>query len=296
MYFHAVKRKVKSKRDYPRSLDTFSLSDLSPTTENVPMSDEFKVECVRAKAELRRQKRCIDPLPEPSDRTSLQQQASAPTYRAYLAHSSNEEFPSSTNFSAVSVHRSQIGSYTHDSDECVREIGTSAGHLYASNTLSYASDDTVCLPTTSLNRTSITLATKVHSDGQAKVSECSFSPAANFQLCDSSPVGVTEAHPTAFTVTADRGIREKPIMSISESESDLRDSPASDDVKSRVAAMRSIYEGQASLEMPTRIQWNLKSSQSLMGLSLKNETPVRPRHSIDISTYDRGVNFIQEEK
>lgn len=38
------------------SLEDFNLADLSPTTGNVPVSDEYKVEWVKAKAELRRQK------------------------------------------------------------------------------------------------------------------------------------------------------------------------------------------------------------------------------------------------
>lgn len=302
LYFHAVKRKVKSKRGYSRSVDTFSLSDLSPTTENVPMSDEFKVECVRAKAELRRQKRCIDTVPENSGGTSSQQQAAPSAYRAYLAHTSNEEFNSSMYSSAASVHKSQISTYTHDSDEHVHESNTSSGHSYDSTALSYTSVDTACLPASSFSRTSVT--TKVHSDSQARVSHSNFSQTANVNLCDLSSVVVTEAHPTTFVVTSDRGIREMPIMSISESESDLRDSPASDDVKSRVAAMRSLYEakqqGRAIAEMPSTIQRDLESSKGVMGMSLKSEAPVRPRPrgftSMDLSTHDSGFGFTQEKK
>ncbi|KAG7174431.1 Transport and Golgi organization 1-like 1 [Homarus americanus] len=46
---------VKS-RKVPPMPEHVSLSDLSPTTGNVPMSDEYKVEWVRAKAELKRRK------------------------------------------------------------------------------------------------------------------------------------------------------------------------------------------------------------------------------------------------
>lgn len=266
------------------------------------MSDEFKVECVRAKAELRRQKRCMDTVPETSSGTSSQQEAPAPTYRAYLAHTSNEEFNSSVYSSAASVHKSQIGTYAHDSDEHIHESSTSSGHSYASAALLYTSVDTACLPVSSLNRTSIT--TQVHSDSQAGVSHSNFSQTTNVNLCDSSSVVGTEAHPTTFVVTSDRGIREMPIMSISESESDLRDSPASDDVKSRVAAMRSLYEakqqGRAIAERPSRIQRDLSSSKGVMGMSLKSEAPVRPRPrgftSMDFSTLDSGFGFTQEKK
>lgn len=47
---------VKPRRVHRKPPERFSLADLSPTTGNVPVSDEYKVEWVKAKAELKRRK------------------------------------------------------------------------------------------------------------------------------------------------------------------------------------------------------------------------------------------------
>lgn len=189
------------------------MADLSPTTSNVPVSDEYKVEWVKAKAEMRRRDSasyhttdsCYN-LPS----STLPGGGVNSSYPAKENKATNQSSvrPSSLTISSQAAVDTSEHLDTHPSDE--RLLNTkSEVHIPLSQPLSYANNSRgdTCL-------------------GMKELHKADFS----MELSNSD-------------FTCSREYAHRNII-----EEEFRETPTSDDVKSSVAAMKLLYERKSSIE------------------------------------------------
>ena len=268
------------------SLEHFNLADLSPTTGDVPVSDEYKVEWVKAKAEFKRKKSAA----LTADVCDKSQKSSGPTVAFALQSSDSSHSSDSGQSLNESGHsyESSLSQETRSSNKpeqlepcgmsskldvlqgvpfttssgsisglslsrpaslkiSSRLDSLSSGHINTNDALSTSS------VTTSLN----SLTTQLSSvDTEPKLStsvqvEGHSQSAHDISLHSSSLVDIGAVYGPHFDVT-------------------IQETPASDDVKSTVAAMKSIFERDAKLRSVSD-QFSFGSNENLtFGTTLKS--------------------------
>lgn len=298
------------------SIEHFNLADLSPTTGDVPVSDEYKVEWVKAKAEFKRktsaaftgdvcdksQKSC-DPIvafalqSSDSSHSSDSGQSlneSAHSYEPSLsqeARSSNKPEQSEPSGISSKLDLLQCVPFTTSAGSfsgqplsrpaslniSSRLDSLSSGHMATSDALSSSS------VTTSLSSLTAQLSgvdcepkpsTSVQVEGHSQ-------SAHDIGLHSSSLVNIGTVYGTHFDVT-------------------MQETPASDDVKSTVAAMRSIFERNAKLRSVSD-KFSFGSNENLtFGTTLKSShssgslTKIEKEEFGAFSTSD--MNLVEKKK
>ena len=267
------------------SMEHFNLADLSPTTGDVPVSDEYKVEWVKAKAELRRKKSAVL-IANVCDQS---EHISDPTVASHLQSSDSSHSSDSAQCQNESLHsfESSLSQETRSSSKPEQAEPTgispkedvlqsvpftlsagnysgplsrpyslkisprldpiSAGHMNTSDALSPSSVTT--------NYSSLTSQLSgVDSEPKLSASvkvEGSSRPAYDLRLHSSSLVDIGTVYDTHFDVA-------------------IQETTASDDVKSTVAAMRSIFERDAQLRSVSD-KFSFGSNENVtFGTTMKN--------------------------
>lgn len=276
------------------SMEQYDFADLSPTTGNVPVSDEYKVEWVKAKAELRRKKSAAL-----TSGVCEKEDVAAPTVASIL-----QSFDSSHSSDSA---QGCSASPAHSGDSPVpQEIKTGS-----SKTEQLESPDTG--PKVEL-LSSISVAS-----GSGNFTRTSFSRPSSLKIStrqESLPAGLvttsdnlpTSSAPSKFTslTTQHSSVETEPQLSTlaegpTRSSYDLglhsaklvdlgtvvydnsfdvalQETAASDDVKSSVAAMKSIFERDAQLRsMSQTLPYGSRSREKLVsfGTTVKSSLSSR---------------------
>lgn len=308
--FHAFQRRTKKRaavvetkpgKICQKSPEHFSLADLSPTTGNVPLPDEYKVEWAKAKAELKRRKSSASST-DKSERTSGASVTTASHLQSTDSsmHSSDSlpcpsESSTQSNESPLHPQLSQTAK--------IHESGNVPPNIVVS---SHQSVNPSCVFSGSPPRpTSLNIIPRkssvpaCYAESQHSVQPQPATRVTKIPLPNNQPNRALNAsHISSFTVSGDtsrtagqevhRGDRNRvgPCLNLrGQMDDSICETAASDDVKSSAAALKSFFEARqfsgsgdkfsctAKLEKFTA--WDSQVARSLTHGSVKSEGTIQ---------------------
>ncbi|KAG0722248.1 Transport and Golgi organization protein 1 [Chionoecetes opilio] len=297
------------------SMEHFNLAGLSPTTENVPVSDEYKVEWAKAKAELRQQKLAVfqasgcddsEQISGPSVECVLQSSDSSHSSDSAQclsesAHSLESSFSQETRSVNKSEQSESIGISPKvnalPSDSFTPSAGNfsgpsllrpsslkispridhlSSGHMNTNDVLSASSmAENLNLIATQLSCVdgALNLCASVNTEGPSR-------PAYGLGLHSGNLVDIGTVYDTHFDMA-------------------IQETAASDDVKSTVAAMKSIFERDAQLRSLSDT-FSVGSNEKLpFGPTMKSSHSSRTQIKVEEKEFEAlspDVNLLQKKK
>ncbi|XP_068230481.1 uncharacterized protein [Palaemon carinicauda] len=266
-FFHALSRKhkkhttftdIKPKRQlYQTPPEVINLSDLSPTTANVPMSDEYKVEWVKARAEMKRRKSSASST-DKSDKASA-----SPTSNRNSPGSSYLSSDSPINLVESPIRQRHMKDAKVGSNDGILECKLTRAHtvdvvlqtdaaLTLPVSVSQMKVGSPLRPSTLTDITGSNPVSVVYSATRPSVLHYTHTPVERSDsLNDNLLSNISEAKEDIPVVTKERTIKRElsiPSLCLDDDVTEsVKESPASDDFKSSVAAIRSLYEAKKEI-------------------------------------------------
>lgn len=248
---------------YRMSMEQYDFGDLSPTTGNVPVSDEYKVEWVKAKAELRRKKSASFT----TGVYDVKEEAGGPNVASILqSFESSHSSDSAQATSESPPHSVESPVPQEQKTSSKMEQPESTGTVPKVEALPHASvaPNSGSFTRTTFSRpSSLKISPRLDNLPAGLVTTNDTLPTSstisNFSSLSTQPSGV-ENDPQLSTSAEgpsrssyDLGLHSGNIVDLGTVVYDksfdvaLQETPASDDVKSTVAAMKSLFERDAQL-------------------------------------------------
>ncbi|XP_066976465.1 transport and Golgi organization protein 1-like isoform X4 [Macrobrachium rosenbergii] len=263
---HSTFMDIKPKRQlYHLPPEVINLSDLSPTTANVPMSDEYKVEWVKARAEMKRRKSSASST-DKSDKASVSTTSNRNSAGSSYPSSESLACPSdsSTNLVDSPIRpccRKDVKQLSDDDD--AREHKLIHAHTVdvvpsTAAVLTEPVSTSKMIEVSPLRPSSLTVMTGSHpvsvvySASRPSVFHRTVSPVERSgSLNDDLPSSISEIKEDIPVVTEERVMKRElsiPSLCLDDDVTEsVKESPASDDFKSSVAAIRSFYEAKKGI-------------------------------------------------
>ncbi|XP_064120821.1 LOW QUALITY PROTEIN: transport and Golgi organization protein 1-like [Macrobrachium nipponense] len=262
---HSTFVDIKPKRQlYQLPPEVINLSDLSPTTANVPLSDEYKVEWVKARAEMKRRKSSASST-DKSDKASMSPTSNRNSAGSSYPSSESLACPSdsSTNLVDSPIRPCRRKDVKLSDDDDAKEHRLIRAHTVdvvpaAAAVSTEPVSISEMIEISPLRPSSLTVMTGSHpvsvvySASRPSVFHRTVSPVGRSgSLNDDLPSTLSEIKEDIPVVTEERVMKRElsiPSLCLDDDVTEsVKESPASDDFKSSVAAIRSFYEAKKGI-------------------------------------------------
>ncbi|XP_064120667.1 uncharacterized protein LOC135225268 [Macrobrachium nipponense] len=262
---HSTFVDIKPKRQlYQLPPEVINLSDLSPTTANVPLSDEYKVEWVKARAEMKRRKSSASST-DKSDKASVSPTSNRNSAGSSYPSSESLACPSdsSTNLVDSPIRPCRRKDVKLSDDDDAKEHRLIRAHTVdvvpaAAAVSTEPVSISEMIEISPLRPSSLTVMTGSHpvsvvySASRPSVFHRTVSPVGRSgSLNDDLPSTFSEIKKDIPVVTEERVMKRElsiPSLCLDDDVTEsVKESPASDDFKSSVAAIRSFYEAKKGI-------------------------------------------------